>query len=322
MCSWGGDERRRDLRLRLVAETVSVPGARQFVRDGLREWDRQALVDDAALCMTEMAANAALHSGSRFMDLHLRDLAGPVEIAVSDSGAVAIAEAVTPRTSPAMRGEQADLVEEPTTGRGLAIVSMLAKEWGVADEGGVRRVWAVIAEEEAGEIRPPVRSGESFPSDSFDQELPAGWKLVVVPGAPVDLSVRIDAHIDEVIRELQLVDSSPGSPSAELADVIERMISVPFARHTARASALEAAAAGRDRMDVRLPMPRAAADSVRGLLVALRRADDLCREHQLLTVPATPEMDLLREWYTDNMVRQLEDDAEPVVYDAWLAGRG
>ena len=48
-------------------------------------------MDDAALCMTEMAANAALHSGSRFMDLHLRDLAGPVEIAVSDSGAVAIA---------------------------------------------------------------------------------------------------------------------------------------------------------------------------------------------------------------------------------------
>jgi anti-sigma regulatory factor (Ser/Thr protein kinase) len=312
---------RRDLRVRLVAEPVSVPGARRFVRDGLREWSRDDLLDDAALCMTELAANAALHSGSRFMDVHLHDLGGAVELAVLDEGAWAELESVVPRTSPAMRSESAVLVAEPTTGRGLAIVSMLAHDWGVTDASGRRRVWAVLApDEEVGPVRPP-RTDQAVAEAGRHDVLPEGWKLVVVPGAPVALSMRIDNNIDEVIRELQLIDSSPGSPTAAQARLIQEMVSVPFARHTARAQALDAADRGLEHMDVRLPMPREAAGSVRGLLQAMREADQLCRDHQLLAVPATPEMDLLREWFTYNMVTQLEDDADPVPYDAWLAAR-
>jgi hypothetical protein len=312
---------RRDLRVRLVSQPVSVPGARRFVRDGLQEWGRHELLDDAALCMTELAANAALHSGSRYMDVHLHDLGGPVELAVLDDGAQARLESVVPRTSPAMRAETAVLVAEPTTGRGLAIVSMLAHDWGVADVDGRRRVWAVLSpDDEVGPVRPP-RWDEPIASDAADDVLPDGWKLIVVPQAPVALSIRIDSNIDEVIRELQLIDSSPRSPSAALARLIQELISVPFARHTARAQVLDAYDRGLDRIDVRLPTPREAVGGIRGLLVAMRGADDLCREHQLLAVPATEEMDLLREWYTHNMVTQLEDDAEPVLYDDWLAAR-
>ena len=310
------------MRVRLVAEPVSVPGARRFVRDGLREWGRGELIDDAALCMTELAANAALHSGSRFMDVHLHDLGDAVELAVLDEGAVALLESVVPRTSPAMRSGTAVLVSEPTTGRGLAIVSMLSHDWGVVDANGRRRVWAVLAPDaEAGTVHPPridQAVAEADPSDL----LPEGWKLVVVPDAPVGLSVRIDAHIDEVIRELQLIDTSPTSPTAEQARLIHGLISVPFARHTARAQALDADDRGQTHMDVFLPMPREAAPSVRGLLVAMREADQLCRDHQLLAVPASEEMDLLREWFTRNIATQLEDDAEPTPYDEWLAARG
>jgi hypothetical protein len=313
--------RRRHLRVRLVSQPVSVPGARRFVRDGLADWGRTGLVDDAALCMTELAANAALHSGSRFMDVHLHDLGGPVELAVIDDGERTQLEAVVPRTSPAMRAESALLLAEPTTGRGLAIVSMLAHDWGVADVDGRRRVWAVLApEEEVGPVRPP-RWDEPIADDARDDVLPDGWRMVVVPQAPVALSVRIDSHIDEVIRELQLIDSSPRSPSAEMAQLIQDLISVPFARHTARAQALDADDRDLDRVDVRLPMPREAAPMVRSLLEVMREADELCRDHQLLAVPATPEMDRLREWYTHNMVTQLEDDAAPVGYDDWLAAR-
>lgn len=49
-----------DLRVRLVADVSSVPGARRFVTDGLVDWGREHLVDDAPLCVTEMAANTAL----------------------------------------------------------------------------------------------------------------------------------------------------------------------------------------------------------------------------------------------------------------------
>lgn len=310
---------RRNLRVRLAAEPVSVPGARRFVRDGLREWGRDELVDDAALCMTELAANAALHSGSRFMDVHLHDLGAAVELAVLDEGAQAELESVVPRTSPAMRSGSAVLVAEPTTGRGLAIVSMLARDWGVGDADGRRRIWAVLApDEEVGPVRLP-RTDQTATEAAPDDVLPEGWKLVVVPDAPVALSVRIDSHIDEVIRELQLIDSSPSSPTAEQARLIQGLVSVPFARHTARAQALDAEERGQEHMDVRMPMPREAAGSVRGLLAAMREADQLCRDHQLLAVPASPEMDLLREWFTHNMVTQLEDDAAPAPYDEWLA---
>lgn len=314
------------LSVRLVAETVSVPGARRFVRDGLLEWQREALVEDATLCVTELAANAALHSGSRFMEVTLRDLGGGVELAVTDDAPLAGIEAISPRTSPAMRATTAPdalpagpaaFLAEPTTGRGLAIVSMLAHDWGVTDARGRRRVWAVVAPgEEAGTVHPPTRRADR-PADA----LPRGWKEIVVPQAPVALSVRIDEHIDEVIRELQLVDASPSSPTAELAALIQRLISVPFARHTGRAQALDALERGLEHVDIVMPVPREAAGQVRDLLDTMRAADELCRSHQLLAVPATEEMDLLREWFTHNMVGQLEHDAEPVSYDAWLAGR-
>lgn len=315
-------DNRRDLRVRLAAEPVSVPGARRFVRDGLSDWGREELVDDAALAMSELAANAALHSGSRYMDVHLHDLGGPVELAVVDDGERAQLESVVPRSSPAMRSESTVLVAEPTTGRGLAIVSMLAHDWGVADVDGRRRVWAVLApDEEVGAVRPPSWGDEPVADDAANDVLPEGWQLVVVPQAPVELSVRLDNHIDEVIRELQLIDSSPSSPSAELAQLIQDLLSVPFARHTARVQALDALEQDLDHLDVRLPMPREAAPHVRALLGVMRDADRLCRDHQLLAVPSTPEMDLLRAWFTHNMVTQLEDDAEPVPYDEWLASR-
>lgn len=59
------------LRLSLAAEPVSVPAARRFVADGLASWGRNDLLDDATLCVSELASNAALHASSTFMHVGL-----------------------------------------------------------------------------------------------------------------------------------------------------------------------------------------------------------------------------------------------------------
>ena len=92
------------MRVQLAADTSSVPGARRFVIDGLRQWGREHLVDDAALCVTEMAANSALHSGSPYLRVRLRDVEPGVRLTVEDAGrmvplAFARCSPVGPRTA-------------------------------------------------------------------------------------------------------------------------------------------------------------------------------------------------------------------------------
>ena len=106
-----------ELRVQLAADTSSVPGARRFVIDGLRQWGREHLVDDAALCVTEMAANSALHSGSPYLRVRLLDIEPGVRLGVEDAGGMVPLAAVAPPP----------VASQGTTGRGLAIVSVLAR---------------------------------------------------------------------------------------------------------------------------------------------------------------------------------------------------
>lgn len=340
----------QELRVRLAAETASVPGARRFVCDGLADWGRRSLIDDAALCVTEMAANAALHSGSRFMDVVVRELPTSVQVAVEDEGARVPVEAVRPPVpvtadpeacAHAGSGSGPDLAQlgqslpldlQPMTGRGLAIVSMIAESWGVEEMSHGRRVWAELADGPSGHgVRPPrvdrregpPPGGEDHPSAGTGAQVPADWRTVRMPQCPVRLGLRIDQHLDDLVRELQLIGADqqkePPRPVREMAD---NLVRAAFARHTGRRIAQEAAAAGQEYVDVEMTMPRAMAPSARDLLRLARQADDVCREHGLLTLAATPEMESLRTWFTDCMVGQLEHDAEPVAYADWLAARG
>jgi anti-sigma regulatory factor (Ser/Thr protein kinase) len=311
--------------MRLAAETVSVPGARRFVCDGLAEWGRTALVDDAALCVTEMAANAALHSGSRFMHVVIRDLAGPVQVAVEDEGGLVPVEAVTPRALGSAGGDEDALAwqEQSTTGRGLAIVSMLAETWGVEETGDGRRVWAELSAGEAEHpVRPPevVRAAAISPAPA---QLPEGWKVMRMLQVPVRLTLRMDQQLDDLVRELQLIGADEkSSPPQEVARLIHELVTGPaWARHTGRRMALDAAAAGLEHADIEMTAPRAMSGGVSQLLEVARAADRVCEEYGLLTLAATPEMDTLREYFTDCMVGQLERDTEPVTYADWLAAR-
>lgn len=313
-----------ELRIRLAADPASVPGARRFVTDGLRSLGRTDLIDDAALCVTELAANAALHSASTFMEVALRELDRAVRIVVEDDGPVPV-EAVMPRATFAAVSDNLDvaLADETTTGRGLGIVSVLASEWGVEDTGAGKRVWLTLDEgDEIHPVRPP-HTGTTVPARDLDAALPEGWALVRLTGCPVALSLRQDDHLDELVRELQLLEGDQAAEESKaLAQRLDGLLSSPaHARHTGRRIAQTAAAEGRTHIDVDMAMPRELGGQVRALQAAVQEADRLCEEQRLLTLASDADLRELRAWMTDQVSGQLERGESPLSWDDWRASR-
>ena len=322
-----------ELRIQLAAEPVSVSAARKFVTDGLVAWRLDGLVDDAELCVSELASNAALHSTARFMHVAMRRTGDAVRISVEDDGVVPAA-ALLPRPSfpdPEDPGELL-LEDEATTGRGLAIVSIVASDWGVDETERGKRVWADIDDADDGHgVRQPKTGAAPTagttpgPTDSgpTDSGLPAGWVLVRLPGCPVRLSIRQDEHLDELIRELQLIDADPvGSRSGAVAREIQGLLSGPaHARHTGRRMAQEAAAAGKEYVDLEMAMPREFAAEVRKLNLAVTAADVLCEEKRLLTLASSADVRALRAWMTEQILNQAEGGADPVRWNDWVAAQ-
>lgn len=317
-----------ELRVRLAAHPASVPGARRFVADALHMWGLEELLDDATLCVSELAGNAALHSASTFMEVAMRPAVSAVRISVEDDGETPI-EAVVPRAT-FTGGDEATVLpeEEATTGRGLAIVSILASDWGVEETAGGKRVWLEISQtdDEHG-VRPPSRAGAGTTGTAPGRAaglLPNGWAVVRLAGCPVKLSLRQDEHLDELIRELQLVATDQDNPrSLELASRLTDLLSGPaHARHTGRLVAQVAAEAGHEQIDVDMAMPREFSAEVRKLQAAVREADVLCEEMRLLTLASSPELRVLRDWMTEQVTAQLEQGASPVSWEDWLARRG
>lgn len=310
-----------ELRVRLAADPASVPGARRFVADGLRTWGLLELVDDATLCVSELAGNAALHSASTFMEIALSPRGDAVRISVEDDGLVP-AEALVPRAHFPDPDDDLDslvLDHEPTTGRGLAIVSILASDWGVEQTSGGRRVWADIDDVDDGHgVRLPSTHTEVAPSGAV-AALPDGWVSVRLAGCPVRLSLRQDQHLDELIRELQLISGDRDNPrSRALALELRGLLSGPaHARHTGRRIAQRAAAAGLEHIDIDMAMPREFSAEVQALHAAVKAADVLCEEMRLLTLASSRDLRDLRQWMTEQLTDQIEHGAEPVSWAEW-----
>lgn len=325
------------MRVRMAADPASVPGARHFVAEGLRAWGRDDLVDDATLCVSELAGNAALHGNSTYIEVAVHDLERTVLLLVEDDGTVPAA-AVTPRTT--LPGLDADFDQElddldlmlsaPTTGRGLAIVSVIASDWGVEELAYGKRVWAELAAADAltgsdGEKDHVLGAGSAEPDADARSgaELPDGWVTVRLAGCPVDLSLRQDQHLDELVRELTLMSAdSDNAESAELAQRLEAILRAPAAARLAGRRQSQAAQARGERLvDVEMAMPREFSGEVRRLQQAVTEADVLCDEQRLLTLSSPAEIRLLRDWMSEEIVGQIEHGAAPLAWDTWRARR-
>lgn len=113
---------------RFRCQPESVPAARRFVREVLRDQPRDIL-EAVELMATELATNCVQHARTPFK-LTIHDKQGQVRIEVRDTG------------------QGRPLPRSPTpiepTGRGLRIVEAMSDSWGIDDSSGAKTVWFTV----------------------------------------------------------------------------------------------------------------------------------------------------------------------------------
>jgi anti-sigma regulatory factor (Ser/Thr protein kinase) len=106
----------------------SVPAARRFVRDVLRDQARDVL-DAAELMTSELATNCVQHAQTCF-ELAIHDGQPQIRVEVRDVG-----EGRPKRQSP---------LPTDRTGRGLLIVEAMADNWGIEPSSRGKTVWFTL----------------------------------------------------------------------------------------------------------------------------------------------------------------------------------
>lgn len=120
----------REMRRRFAA-SLDAPGqARRFVTAALEACGAGDLADDAALVVTELAANAVVHARSDFM-VTLTAAADALRISVRDA-------------APLPAGGRAPALPA-APGHGLGAVAALASRWGAGPAGSGKVVWAELS---------------------------------------------------------------------------------------------------------------------------------------------------------------------------------
>lgn len=115
--------------LTLPGEARSASLARRFLVATLADWGIPN--DDAALLVTELVTNAALHARTEVV-VRIEQRPACLRLGVTDG---------SPRR-PVVRNYSAT----STTGRGLALVSALASRWGItSNDDGTKTVWVELA---------------------------------------------------------------------------------------------------------------------------------------------------------------------------------
>ncbi|MDQ1704406.1 MAG: hypothetical protein QOF18_772 [Frankiaceae bacterium] len=112
--------------LRLPPEPESVGVARRMLRDHLTSWGIDGLEFPASQALTELATNAVIHARTDFV-VTAQWSDDVLRVGVHDD---------SPRL-PVQRSYAVDA----TTGRGLALVALLCRSWGVERDGTGKQVW-------------------------------------------------------------------------------------------------------------------------------------------------------------------------------------
>ena len=261
---------------------MSTREARRFVADWLREHDLDLYSARAALSVSELAANAVLHTARPFT-VSVQADGKLVRLEVVDS-----APGLVPMRVPT-QGTAADLTWLSETGRGLQIVSAVANRWGITLAQNVKTVWCEFDGSEPGQPSEPVIEDRRATSP----RAPNVYRLRFV-GLPVRAAIASGLDVEEAIRDVQAEQARGVSDEITyLLDLVDRTASL---RLSGRHAALYASSLDRTEFDIEIETTDdelAATAQLNGALAARGR-------------PPSPEVMQFREWLVQETARQRE----------------
>ena len=289
---------------------LACPGvARRLIRNALLAAGRDEWVGTAELVVSEVVTNATLHAHTA-IELWFGVYHQHLCVEVRDFNP----------TLPVQREYEV----QATTGRGMALVSTLAKSCGVQSLGEDGKVvWFCVADD------PTELDGDELLSAwDIDEFLELGTHTpdvvqVVLPSMPATLWLSVRQHHDAIIRELVLYLAEHAGVTADItaADAARGMISTAVVGAVADAHAAgETAPALPDghpsplpwvpkRLDLSIDVPADAGPLFAALQDTLDSAERLAVDGKLLIRPALPEIVAVRDWACEQVIAQLAGNA-------------
>jgi anti-sigma regulatory factor (Ser/Thr protein kinase) len=309
----------------LPAEVASTPRARVFVRTALVGILPADVVSIAELCVSELVTNAVLHAGTP-VRVHLSPVGDAIRIHVRDGSAAMPLRVRHSRTA--------------ATGRGLALVGSVARNWGVdvSPDGGGKTVWCEVAlapveptDEEALlaawdddvewddlDVRRAAAADEAGSPAVATRRMAAAPGHVVYQGYPVVLSMRLQEHYDALTRECQLLCAAAqrngGTSRAEVPLRLTQLAEEMASRYAADRAApdrrrLDAFARGEATVDLTYPLRSEIKEQIVVIREVLTEMDTYSRRNELLTLTTPPDLTALTGWVLEEYLRQA--DGEP-----------
>jgi len=280
--------------LQLDPVPASARIARRAVAEVVTEMGRSDLADTAALLVTEIVTNAIVHART---PIHVTITATPhgVRVAVMDS---------SPHL-PVRRSYGA----AATTGRGVAVVELLAERFGTDEvSGSGKTVWF-----ELGTTSPPA---SPVTSREPHQEAPV-LELVRLDNLPVALARAWQQHADMLLREYLLASWDSEVIDAEMA-ARQAGAGEAFSSLSEALAPLFSTAVAPAHADVVLELRGGDVDGFRDLGVVLDRASAMAETGELLAPTTQPEIRRLRRWICEQVLSQATG-REPVQWSGLAA---
>lgn len=271
----------------LPADARSVSTARRLVRDAFVDsgWGDRA--DDAALATSELATNAVVHAGG---DFTMRVLAwrGGVRVELCDGSD----HVPSPRR----------FAETAGTGRGLLIVAEGTDRWGVDPRPPGKVVWFEIG------ARPDTQDGDGVEAEDLDEHREV---LVELLDVPLLMHWAWHEHAQTLLREYlldRLYDDERILPqhaaASQALTALHEGIPLPTLPQDPDALLAESLDPGVTAERLVLRLDRDVIPHFTTLELLLSRAVEAARQGLFLAPPTQPEIEELREWLCDEVVRQ------------------
>ena len=275
--------------------------ARHWVRRELVERAHPELTDSAVLGVSELVTNAVLHVRSTIV-VRLVDDDDRVRVEVYDD---------SPRAPEGQQMLVEDDLQSPSTiGRGLQIVDSISHSWGVSYEHVGKCIWFLPAPDDGG----APSGAASWHWDKEHVEEPPITGVVAVThlrDVPVRLFLGYRERFFDLKREMTLIAlGGRGNTIAHRLVALSRVMELfQPSQDAALRRVEEAGEQGLDRIDLTVEVPTDLVPQILEFRQLLIKANDFCRDEQLLTLAAGPQEQALRAWYLGELAAQASGEA-------------